>query len=60
MLTVMVVECCGCGAEMGVKDGRGVSGTTSTICTGCVERLYPAYAEEFKALQTEQELEVAA
>lgn len=60
MLTVMTVECCGCGAVVKEKDGQGVSGTTSTICTKCVERLYPAYAEEFKARQAERELEVAA
>lgn len=58
--TVMTIECCGCGGFMGAKDGGGISGTTSTICTECVERLYPESAEEFKTVLAERELGVAA
>jgi len=46
--TVMPVECAWCKKKMGVKDGKGVIGETSTICGECVETYFPEQAEEFK------------
>ena len=39
--TVLTIECAGCGAGMGTKDGQGVEGVTSSFCDEClqIERL---------------------
>ena len=41
MKTIMKIGCSWCGMDMGEKDGGGVTGTTSGICSECnhIERL---------------------
>lgn len=36
--TTMKVECAWCGADMGTKDGQGVTGTTHGICPKCADK----------------------
>jgi len=38
--TTMNVVCAWCGADMGTKDGQGVTGTTSGICKTCAKKLW--------------------
>jgi DNA-directed RNA polymerase subunit RPC12/RpoP len=33
--TVLMIVCAWCGKPMGEKDGKGVEGTTSSICPEC-------------------------
>lgn len=33
--TILTIKCCGCDADMGEKNGQGVTGVTSTLCDEC-------------------------
>jgi hypothetical protein len=37
--TILRVVCAWCGAVMGSKDGKGVSGDSHSCCPACLERL---------------------
>jgi len=39
--TTMNVVCAWCGADLGTKDGKGVTGTTHGICKACAKKLQP-------------------
>lgn len=39
--TILKVVCMYCKADMGEKDGQGVSGVSHGICRGCWEERYP-------------------
>lgn len=55
--TTMQIECCCCRKITGTKDGRGQTGTTSTICPACALKLLPAdlHAEYHRRKQLERE-----
>lgn len=36
--TILKIVCAWCGQPMGEKEGKGVEGTTSTICPDCREK----------------------
>jgi len=41
MQTVLKIACMYCHCDMGVKDGRGVTGTSHSICESCWNVMFP-------------------
>ena len=41
--TILKIVCMYCGAAMGQKDGKGVEGTSHSICKLCWQEHYPEY-----------------
>ncbi len=41
--TILKVKCMDCGADMGEKDGKGVTGISHGICEKCWNERYPEY-----------------
>ena len=37
-MTILTIICSYCGADLGVKPGEGVTGTTHGICDNCLEK----------------------
>jgi CRISPR/Cas system-associated protein Cas10 (large subunit of type III CRISPR-Cas system) len=38
-MTTLKITCAWCGKDCGTKDGQGVEGETSTICTECAKKM---------------------
>ncbi|WP_298432315.1 hypothetical protein [Geobacter sp.] len=45
---MMEVECMFCHRIIGMKEGHGVTGKTSSICGACLDVYYPEYSHGFK------------
>jgi len=42
-MTILKIECMYCHKDMGEKDGKGVEGTSHSICEKCWNERYPQY-----------------
>jgi len=51
-VSILVIQCCGCGTVLGATDGQGKTGVTSTLCEPCIEERYPEHIEDFRALRS--------
>lgn len=40
-MTLLKIECMYCGVDMGMKDGRGEEGVTTSICEKCWRKVAP-------------------
>lgn len=38
MKTIIKIECCVCGKDMGTKDGKGQTGVSHAYCPECFEK----------------------
>ena len=46
MVTIITIECVHCGLQMGVKDGLGITGVSSSICPVCFRKHYAGRARK--------------
>ena len=47
MVSIITIECVYCGLQIGVKDGLGITGVSSSICPVCFRKHYPGGAKKF-------------
>ena len=46
MVSIITIECAYCGLQMGVKDGLGVTGVSTSICPVCFRKHYSRRARK--------------